>query len=185
MKRMTIDEKFAACKCVDGPIEGSPCLIWPFGKFRDGYGAHRCGGRSQYAHRIAYEIKNGTVPEGLCVLHRCDNPGCVNADHLWLGTRTDNNRDRMNKDRGNTVRGDNHYSRMNPERLARGPRKNIERMARGEKSKSAKITEAMVVEIRNRYAVGDVSQRRLARECRITQAIVWQVLNHKTWKHVP
>ena len=51
------------------------------------------------AHRWLWINTHGPVPEGLCVLHTCDQPGCINIEHLWLGTRADNNRDRARKGR--------------------------------------------------------------------------------------
>lgn len=51
------------------------------------------------AHRVAWELTNGAIPDGLCVLHRCDNPPCVRPDHLFLGTIKDNNDDKLNKGR--------------------------------------------------------------------------------------
>lgn len=69
-----------------------------------GYGAMRGGdGRTVLAHRLAWELANGPVPEDMCVCHRCDNPPCCNLDHLFLGTHADNMRDRDAK--GRTLRG--------------------------------------------------------------------------------
>lgn len=63
------------------------------------YGKTKNRGRTLLAHRVAWEFANGPIPDGLDVLHRCDNPICVNPDHLFLGTHTDNMQDRLAKGR--------------------------------------------------------------------------------------
>ena len=84
------------------------CWPWAAGRIPNGYGAFAQGGRNHGAHRIAYMLTNGPIPEGLCVLHRCDNRPCCNPAHLFLGTLGDNNTDRARKHRG--VYGDEHPS---------------------------------------------------------------------------
>lgn len=68
-----------------------------------GYGRISRNGRQDYMHRISWEMANGPIPDGLCVLHRCDNPRCVRPEHLFLGTRGDNNRDTHTKGRWHYV----------------------------------------------------------------------------------
>lgn len=75
------------------------CWEWTGRKYAFGHGTLQFQGRSRLAHRLAWNWKFGEIPEGLCVLHHCDNPGCVNPDHLFLGTRGDNNRDAYKKGR--------------------------------------------------------------------------------------
>jgi hypothetical protein len=73
----------------------TPCIEWGGKRDRDGYG--RRGAR--LAHRLTWEEVNGPIPHGLCICHRCDNPPCVNPDHLFLGTHADNRRDSVAKGR--------------------------------------------------------------------------------------
>ena len=66
------------------------CWIWQDCTNQCGYGSVGLNGKAHLAHRIAYELCVGPIPEGLCVLHTCDRPACVNAAHLFLGTQVDN-----------------------------------------------------------------------------------------------
>lgn len=76
------------------------CWEWTASKSPDGYGRTVYDGISTGAHRVAYIIEHGlSEPPELCVLHRCDNPGCVRPSHLFLGTRQDNMYDRYQKGR--------------------------------------------------------------------------------------
>jgi len=74
------------------------CFEWRGGK-SEGYGRKHFNGRTQFTHRIAWEWANGPIPEGMCVLHTCDNRACCNPNHLFLGTKGDNARDMCSKGR--------------------------------------------------------------------------------------
>lgn len=75
--------------------KGLGCWTWQGAKTSAGYGHYR----GVYAHRVAYAEANGPIPDGLFVLHHCDNPPCVRPDHLFLGSNRDNILDMLAKDR--------------------------------------------------------------------------------------
>ena len=108
MTRKTLEERF--WEKVDRSGGTEACWLWTAGAFSHGYGSFRRDARAQYAHRVAYELTNGPIPEDLCVLHRCDTPPCVNPSHLFLGTPADNAADRNAK--GRQARGAKHSSAL-------------------------------------------------------------------------
>lgn len=81
------------------------CHIWIGGRFRSGYGDFRSYKKERRAHRAAWDLLLGDIPEGLQVLHKCDNRLCVNPDHLYLGSNYDNMQDKIRKGRGRNQYG--------------------------------------------------------------------------------
>ncbi len=73
--------------------DGNGCRLWRKCRCSTGYGVIKVGGRGRRAHRVAYEVLVGPIPDGQFVMHRCDNRACVNVDHLALGTHKDNMQD--------------------------------------------------------------------------------------------
>src|ERR1051326_6204138 len=105
MSNRSYEKRFWARVNTNGPTvraELGPCWVWTGGT--DGnYGTLCLRGSSVKAHRLSWEIHFGAIPDGLWVLHRCDNPPCVNPAHLFLGTRSDNMLDAGQKGRIRTV----------------------------------------------------------------------------------
>lgn len=181
------------------PHMDSPCWLWTAGKSSTGYGNLRVGGKLIKTHRVSWIINRGQIPHdgsyhGICVLHCCDNPACVNPGHLFLGTNTDNIHDMTAKGRHFSItkpecvaRGDNHGSRIHPERLARGDnngsRLHPERLARGEAVGTSKLTSAIVIDIRALYA-GGKTQKQIAKQFGLNQTTISKIVTRKQWTHI-
>lgn len=137
----------------------SDCWVWTGDLDPNGYGRVRWQRKHIRAHRLAWAWTNGPIPAGLFVLHRCDNPPCVRPDHLFVGTNADNMRDMVAKGRF----GD--------------------RALRGSTSPNAKLTEALVAELRARRAAGE-SLPSLARLTGVSAAAISNAVRGVTWAHV-
>lgn len=87
-----------------GPLD-TPCWVWAGAWGADGYGLVKWQGIYYRVHRAMWAECNGPIPKGMWVLHRCDNPPCINPDHLWLGTDQDNSDDKFAKGRQDDRRG--------------------------------------------------------------------------------
>lgn len=129
------------------------CWVWTAHGNNRGYGRFRVGGRQAYAHRVAYELRNGPIPPGLTIDHLCRNKMCVNPAHLEPVTL------RENALRGSLARQPTHAAR-----------------ARGGRSGRQKVSEQQVLDIRAKYAAGS-SQSALAREYGLTQSGVSRIIN--------
>jgi HNH endonuclease len=156
--------------------ELGPCWVWTRSTHDFGYGRTRDKeGNTRFAHRKAWRLTYGEIPEGLDVLHRCDNPPCVRPTHLFLGTDADNVADKMAKGRESHVGcpgGDEHWSHRDPESVPRGSERG-----------HAKLTEADVLDIRKRHAKGE-AQSALADEFGIDKATLHAIVHGTKWTHV-
>ncbi|HVM93407.1 MAG TPA: HNH endonuclease [Terriglobales bacterium] len=121
-----------------------------------GYGEFFWSRKKGYAHRFSYLIHKGEIPDGKLVCHTCDNRKCVNPEHLWLGSISENIKDMWEK--GRQVFGDQ----------------------RGEKNGCAKLTESDVKAIRQSRE----SQRAIAEKYGISQAMVHLIKSRKKWAHI-
>lgn len=172
------------------------CWFWTGAPTIAGYGVFCLNGRQELAHRASWMFAFGKIPAGLNVCHACDAPACVNPSHLFLGSYAANALDMLRKGRGNAPRGDDHWSRRHPERVARGDRAGGSKMrgelhhsylkpetvARGEDVGGAKLTTESVLEIRSLR--GTASSSVLAKRFGVSRTTIKEVWSGKTWRHV-
>jgi hypothetical protein len=144
------------------PEPMSGCFIWTAAVTPDGYGllakerSHLSGGSAMFlAHRASWELHRGPIIDGLHVLHNCDNPYCVNPDHLFLGTHSDNMKDSVAKGRKNNAKG-----------VAHG---------------GAKLTEEQALEIKYSKESGAA----LAKRFGVWPTLIHKIRHGKAWKHLP
>lgn len=161
------------------------CWLWCGAPGGEGYGCIRIAGHAVRAHRVAWELTNGPIPDGLWVLHRCDNRKCVNPAHLFLGTQSDNMRDMHNKGRGYRP---GMGPQVPPDRRARGMgsgrHTQPESNARGERNGQAKLSAAQVIAIRLRWANGERNAARIGREHGVSGAMIHLIVRRKKWAHI-
>ena len=134
------------------------CWPWQSYKTASGYGRFWTKGYMFRAHRIVYYLTKGIDPRDLCVCHSCDNEGCCNPDHLWLGSPADNNQDKANK--GRVYRP---YGAINSQ---------------------AVLTEGEVLEIRDRYPKEGVSHQQIGIEYGVSRRAISFILSGETWPHL-
>jgi hypothetical protein len=179
---------FAKTKLADQlPVMATPCLEWTASRNRKGYGQFRLDGKTERAHRVAWQIAHGPIPDGLHVLHKCDNPPCVAVEHLFLGTDADNAADRDAKGRHLSARGDAHGTHRHPESLVRGDahwsRQHPECLARGEQNGRAKLNADNVRAIHQRRAQG-LTLKQIAAKFGVSFSQISAILARKRWAHV-
>jgi len=114
------------------PVTESGCLLWEGYCNKCGYGCIRHKGKSWLTHRLVYELKHGSIPPDLSVCHHCDVPACINLEHLFLGTRSDNTRDAQRKGRFAPTQGSHNGNAKLTEDQVRWAREQYARYGRGE-----------------------------------------------------
>lgn len=132
------------------------CWEWTGSKTKDGYGKSWFRGKTIRAHRLSFlSHKKEEIPEGYLILHKCDNPICINPDHLFCGTPSENTIDMYKKGRGVNNRGEN--------------------------CGTSKLNKKEIEEIKKQWLSGE-SQGIIAKRYKITQSNVSRIVNEKTWK---
>lgn len=150
---MSQRERFEEKVCPE-PMSG--CHLWTAGVALTGYGLFRTDSGCHLAHRIAWQMYVGPIPDGMHVCHKCDTRACVNPQHMFLGTRDDNMADMAVK----------------------------RRSAVGSRNKSAKLTESQVMLMRQRFAAGEPI-RSLQRAFGVSYSTAHNVTCGNTWRHLP
>lgn len=132
------------------------CWEWTGDSTESGYGVYTLGGVRQRTHRITWMWENGPIPEGMFVLHKCDNPSCVRVSHLFLGDHKSNMADARSKGR----------------------------MNRGSSHGMAKLTEDVVLTIREMYRNQRPTYRELAEAFGVTDRMIGLIVRGRNWRHV-
>ncbi len=132
------------------------CLVWTGYRLPSGHGRMGVNGSQMLTHRLAYTLIVGPIPDGMDICHQCDNPPCGNPVHLFPGTERDNMQDAGRK----------------------------LRLPHGQGHRNAKLTDALVREIRDRHIPGQYGYKRLAKEYGVSNHAVRNILEGITWKHL-
>jgi hypothetical protein len=130
------------------------CINWKKSLTRAGYGQLRRGSKTLAAHRVAWEEVHGPIPDGLWVLHHCDNRKCINVEHLYLGDVKRNALDAVERDRTEPMRGENNWNH--------------------------KLTETQIKEIRQLLPRSTI--KALARRFGVCRVTISRIKNNRTWK---
>ncbi len=138
------------------------CWQWKAAVFKQGgYGHFRINDKSFRAHRLSWELANGQIPDGMCVLHACDNPPCVKPAHLWLGSHAENMADSAQKGRATNAG------------------------YKGEDCGNAKLTEQQALFVRAEYEKGNTTYKALGNEFGVTRQAIFRIVKHLSWSHLP
>jgi len=144
----------------------SQCINWPYILNKDGYGS-AMHNKIRGAHRIVYYLAHGNIADEMCVMHSCDNPACINIQHLSLGTAKENHSDMYKKNRCVFQKGVINYKEF-----------------RGESHGLSKLTEDEVRKIRISREKGGFSNREIAKILNMGRQTINDVISRKTWAHV-
>lgn len=138
------------------PEPNSGCWLWTKFVDKDEYGFIRNNGVRMRAHRFSYQYHKGNIPSGMVVCHKCDNPSCVNPEHLFIGTKKDNTQDMLNKGR-NGLTG-----------------------ARGESNGNTKLKELDIIDI----IKSSKSYKKLAEIYGVGSSTIARIKKRQVWAHV-
>lgn len=139
--------------------DGDGCWVWIAAKNRLGYGLFGFERKSMLAHRVAFVLTYGPIPDGVLLRHRCDNPACVRPDHLLPGDNAANTQDAIERGRRPVFKG--------------------------MKNGRAKLTDDQVREIRQRYDAGGTTILILAAQFGMSKSQIYNIVTCAQWNEVP
>lgn len=139
------------------PENDSHCMEWNSYINPQGYGKIYHNGKSYRAHRLSYQIFIGLIPKNMEICHLCDNTKCINPNHLFLGSHSENMKDMSNKNR--------------------------HKVLKGSKNKLSKFNEEDILDIRRRLD-GNESQKNIAKDFDVYQTTISKIKLNKSWRHV-
>lgn len=142
------------------PVPESGCWIWMGATNSVGYGYLSVDGKQQAAHRLSFELANGAIPSGMCIMHKCDVRPCVNPTHLIAGSQQENLRDMRSKNRGFVLTA-----------------------MHGESNPKSKLTASDVTEIRRLRSEG-LTTIDLSQLYDVSTTLISNICNRKLWKHL-
>ena len=154
-------EVFALSRFLDNVDKTSTCWNWTGTTNNSGYGSFYFNKEVWFSHRFSYTYLIGCIPNGLRVLHKCDNPKCVNPNHLFLGTQKENLQDMYRK----------------------GRQRKIDTYKSGEEHCNAKLSTTQVKEIRKLYSTTRISWRELAQRYNISKRCIGRIIHLETYKN--
>lgn len=153
---LSVEEKMSFLAKVDNSRDENKCWPWKASKLSNGYGQLTIKQMHFLAHRISWFIYCGRIPSGLNVLHKCDNPSCVNPNHLFLGTQKENMKDKVDKGRAYTG------------------------IHKGEKNPANKLTADDVRDMRSKNG----TLKEIAKEYGVSFGLIGHIKSKRLWKHL-
>ena len=154
VKELSPKERIIMNSAID---TNTDCWIFIGNRVKNGYGQICINGKIGIAHRHSYVAFKGDIPGGLLVCHKCDNPSCVNPEHLFIGTHQDNSDDKIKKGRHNAAKGEKHYK--------------------------SKLSATDVINIRS-MAKDGLTENEIAKKFNIGRGAVSSIKRRQCWKHI-
>jgi len=136
------------------------CWNWNRAIDSSGYGAVKYCGKKHNVHRLVWMLLHDNLEKGICVCHKCDNRKCINPDHLFIGTQSDNMKDCVNKGR--------YFSNV----------------IRGEKNSWSKLSSKQVIEIRQLKESKKISNKEIAKQYKVGYTAISKIIRGENWKHI-